>query len=214
MCQLKALPILFILTVSLAACSSASPVTSNAIEAPTPPPRPAPPQLEKPTYTVQRGEVADQLKLLGRVAATLDQDVFFTQDGFVKTLFVKRTDVVTKGQLLAELDLGTLPNDLSQAQVSLDSAQLALTRSAEQRQFAVRAAQIDLEDAQAKVAELKQPPKADEIATARIAIERAQIALEDTRNSTSAAKTQAELAVNEAANAVRDRQAEYARIVE
>ena len=217
MLRLKAALAICFVTLFCAACSSSVVTTTRpgaAAVAPTPTPRPAQPALEKQTYTVQQGVVADELKLSGRVAATLDQDMFFTQDGFLKTVYVKRTDVVTKGQLLAELDLGTLPNELSQAQVAFDSAQLVINRSEEQRAFAVKKAQIDLEDAQAKVAELKQPPKPDKIDAARLAVESARIALEDARNSASAAKTQAQLAVDLAANAVRDRQAEFARIVE
>jgi HlyD family secretion protein len=206
---------LSVVALALAACSSgASPGAPSAANAPTPTPRPAPAALEKPTYTVQRGLVADQLKLSGRVSATLDEDVFFTQDGFVKTIFVKRTDVVTKGALLAELDLGTLPNELRQAEVALETAQLSLDRAAEQSKFAVQRAELDLADARAKLVDLQRPAKAADIEAARVAIQQAEINLQDVRNSTSAAKTQAELAVKQAANAVREAQQAYARTVE
>ncbi len=201
--------------LALAACSSgAAPGSPAAGGAPTPTARPAPPALEKPTYTVQRGLVADQLKLSGRVAATLDEDVFFTQDGFVKTIFVKRTDVVTKGTLLAELDLGTLPNELRQAEVSLETAQLALDRAASQNKFSVQKAELDLADAKAKLADLSRPPKAADVDAAKVGVQQAEINLQDVRNTTSAAKTQAELALKQAANAVRDAQEAYARTVE
>lgn len=219
MFKLKAVLAICVVLVGATACQS-SPAGSAASGAPaagaaaTPTPKPAAPALEKPTYTVQRGAVADELKLSGRVAATLDQDLFFLQDGFLKTLYVKRTDVVTKGQLLAELDLGTLPNELSQAEVALSSAELNVQTSAQKQEFAVRKAQIDVEDARAALAALKQPPLKTDIDAAVLGIEQAKIDLEDVRHKTSTAKTQAELAVNQAANDVRDKQADYARIVE
>lgn len=201
--------------LALAACSGgAVPGAPAASTLATPTPRPAPQSLEKPTYTVQRGLVADELKLSGRVSATLDEDVFFTQDGFVKTIFVKRTDVVTKGTLLAELDLGTLPNELRQAEVSLETAQLAIDRAAAQNKFVVQKAELDLADAKAKLADLSRPPQANDVEAAKLAVQQAQLGLQDVRNSASAAKTQAELAVKQAANAVRAAQEAYARTVE
>lgn len=219
MFKLKVVLAVVALSTGLAACqgSTVGPPGSNSAAsgaAATPTPRAAPPALEKPTYTVERGVVADELKMSGRVAATLDQDLFFTQDGFLKTLHVKRSDVVTDGQLLAELDLGTLPNDLRQAEIELSSVELAVQSRQERQQFAIQRAQLDLEDARSRLAALKQPPLQSEINAANLSIEQAKIALEDTRHSTSVAKTQADLRVETAANTVRDRQAEYARIVE
>src|SRR5215212_7586612 len=138
MFKLKAVLAVCTLSVGLVGCQSApggasSPAAPAAGAAATPTPKPAPAALEKSTYTVERGLVADELKLSGRVAATLDQDLFFVQDGFLKTLYVKRTDVVTKGQLLAELDLGTLPNELRQAEVALSSAELTVKNRVEQQ---------------------------------------------------------------------------------
>lgn len=206
---------LSVVSLALAACSSgAGSGAPAAATLATPTPRPAPAALEKPTYTVQRGVVADELKLSGRVAATLDEDVFFTQDGFIKTIFVKRTDVVTKGALLAELDLGTLPNELRQAEVALETAQLSLDRAAAQNVFAVQKAELDLADARARLADLSRPPRAADVEAAKVAVQQAEINLQDVRNGASAAKTQAELAVKQAANSVREAQEAYARTVE
>src|SRR6478752_7362797 len=143
----------------LVGCASA-PTTQTA---PTPSPKPVAASLDKPTYPVQRGTVVDQLQLSGRVGAVQQQDLAFTQDGHLKTLYVDRTSVITHGQLLAELDLGELPNQLRQAQVSYDQAKLSLERDKAQRQFAVRRAQLDLDEARAKLAELQKPPKAADV---------------------------------------------------
>src|SRR5581483_364072 len=130
----------------LAGCSG-SPNAAAPVATPTP--RPVQASLEKPTYTVQTGEVLDELKLGGHVAAIKQQDLSFTQDGHLKTLYVDRTSVITQGQLLAELDLGDLPNQLRQAQVALEQAQLARDRDKAKRQFDAARAKLDLEDARA-----------------------------------------------------------------
>jgi RND family efflux transporter MFP subunit len=170
-------------------------------------------QLEKPTYTVQRGTVVDEVKVSGFVAAVKQQELSFTQNGFLKVLYVDRTDVVTEGQLLAELDLGDLPNQLRQAEVALEQAQLQLDRNKAQREFAQRRAALDLEDAEARLREL-QSPDAKDVAAAERAVADAQAALEETRASASAAKTQAEIALREASNRLPPIQVAYLRALE
>ena len=81
----------------LIGCASA-PTTQTA---PTPSPKPVAASLDKPTYPVQRGTVVDQLQLSGRVGAVQQQDLSFTQDGHIKTLYVTRTSAITEGQLLS-----------------------------------------------------------------------------------------------------------------
>ena len=196
--------------VALTACSSAPTAQSGE---PTPTPRPVQLQLEKPTYTVQRGTVVDEVKVTGFVAAIKQQELSFTQNGFLKVLYVDRTDVVTEGQLLAELDLGDLPNQLRQAEVALEQAQLQLDRNKAQREFALRRAQLDLADAQARVRELQSPDPQD-VAAAERAVANAQAALEETRANASAAKTQAEIALREASNRLPPIQAAYLTALE
>lgn len=189
----------------LAACAGA-PATQTA---PTPTPKPAQAALDKPTYTVQRGTVVDQLQLSGRTAAIQQQDLSFTQDGYLKTLYVDRTSVITTGELLAELDLGELPNQLRQAQVTLEQAQLARDRAKTQSQFAARRAQIDLDEARAKLAALRAPPKAEELAKARAAVQDAQAALDEAHSNASAAKTNAEIHLQQATNALTQAQSTF-----
>jgi RND family efflux transporter MFP subunit len=181
----------------------------SAQTAPTPTPRPAAAALEKPTYTVQRGTVVDQLQLSGRVGAVQQQDLSFTQDGHLKTLYVTRTSVITAGQLLAELDLGELPNQLRQAQVGLEQALLARDRDKAQRVFDERRAQLDLEEARAQLADLRAPPQTDELAKAQAALVEAQANLDSTRSNASASKTDAEIALQQAANSLTQVQSRF-----
>jgi RND family efflux transporter MFP subunit len=190
----------------LVGCASAP----TAQTAPTPTPKPVAAALDKPTYTVQRGTVVDQLQLSGRVGAVQQQDLSFTQDGHLKTLYVTRTSVITAGQLLAELDLGELPNQLRQAQVALEQAQLARDRDAQKRQFDQQRAQIDLADARAQLANLRTPPKTEELVKAQAAVQDAQASLDETRSNMSAAKTNAEIQLQKATNTLTQAQSSFA----
>jgi len=182
----------------------------GAAVAPTPTPKPVQAALEKPTYTVQHGEVLDELKLSGITAATKQQDLSFTQDGHLKTLYVDRTSVITQGQLLAELDLGDLPNQLRQAQVSLEQAQLARDRDKATREFDAARAKLDLEEARAKLAELQGPAQPEELAKARAALQQAQANLESTTSSASAAKTTAQFQLQQATDGLTQAQSTFA----
>src|SRR5215208_1590378 len=124
--------------LALAACGD--PVAQPIANPPTTAPRTPTPAPAGTTYRVQRGEVADLIALTGRVAAAVDQDAFFQQNGFVKAVHVKRDDRVSSGQLLAELDPGDLLDKLSQAQADRDSAQRSLAQSQRQRQLSIASA--------------------------------------------------------------------------
>jgi HlyD family secretion protein len=189
----------------LVSCASA-PTTQTA---PTPSPKPVAAALDKPTYPVQRGTVVDQLQLSGRVGAVQQQDLSFTQDGHLKTLYVTRTSVITAGQLLAELDLGELPNQLRQAQVGLEQAQLAIERDKAKRVFDERRAQLDLEDARAQLADLGKQSKADDLVKAQAAVQEAQATLDQTRSNTSATKTTAEIGLQQATNTLTQAQSSF-----
>jgi HlyD family secretion protein len=184
--------------------------TSGSQPDPTPTPKPAPPALEKPTYTVQQGTVVDEIKVSGHVAPVQQQDLTFTQDGHLKTLYVDRTSVITEGQLLAELDLGELPNQLRQAQVAYEQAKLVLDQARTQQEFAVRKAQLDLDQARAGLAALQTPPKPAELQEAQAAVKAAQATLDATRNTASATKTNAKLQLDQASQALIQAQTVFA----
>lgn len=199
------------LTLLLAACS-AQPAPTPVSVIPTVAAPTATPAAPAATYQVQRGEVIDLVQLRGRVAAAVDQDVFFTEQGYIKTLLVKRNDVVTSGQLLAELDPGELPDQLARANTDLNNLQRQAATTRQQRGYSVQLARLGLQNAQDRLAALQAPVNPAEIERAQTAIERARLNLENTRNSTSAAKTNAELAYYQAENALRDRKAELTQV--
>lgn len=202
--------VLALLLVLLTACS-AQPAAQNL---PTPTPRPAPPSLEKPTYTVQRGEVIDKIEVSGFVSAKRQQELSFTQNGFLKVVYVERNSDVKQGDVLAELDQGELPNQLRQAEVAFEQATLALERAKSESDTSVRRAELDLADAQAALAKLQAPPDPADLAAAESQLRQAQIALQDTRDSASAAKNEAELRLRQASQALPPLQAAYHQALE
>jgi multidrug efflux pump subunit AcrA (membrane-fusion protein) len=149
---------------------------------------------DRATVQVQRGDLLDELVLRGQVTPIVQQDLAFAQNGIVRRLLVQAGAQVKTGQLLAELDLGTLPQELEAARITLGQDQAALNQSTQSGQLAVRRAEIALAEAQARLAKVQTPPAPEEIAKARAALQQAEAALARTRNDASALKTKAELA--------------------
>lgn len=158
--------------VLLGACSSASQQL-----APTPTPIPRPPQPERATYEVARGDITTQIQFVGRVRPIVEEELFFQTDGRVRTVHVSRGDDVTKGQLLADLELvidlerQQRQDDLNQrraeirveiAQLQLDSAKQAeetndtqiaiLEKEVELAQIALDEVLLDVEDRDLEIA--------------------------------------------------------------
>jgi RND family efflux transporter MFP subunit len=194
----------------LSACST----QQSADSFPTPTPRPAPQVLEKPTYTVERGEVIDKVEVSGFVSAKKQQELSFTQNGFAKVIYVERNQAINEGDVLIELDQGELPNQLRQAEVTLQQAQAEQTSTNADREAAVKRAQLDLADAQGALAKLQQPASAADIARAQAAIKSAQANLEAVKTNASAEKTAAELTMRKASEAIPPLQAAYVRALE
>jgi RND family efflux transporter MFP subunit len=174
--SLRAIATALLASSLLAACGG-----SGQAAAPTPTPLPLQPAVEKPTYTVERGDIVEELRLSGRVSAVRQDDLSFAQAGNVATVYVRATDVVTKGRLLMELDQGDLLNQLASAELNLERAQLALERNTERQQFGIRRAELDLEEAQARLA---LATSAGDRQLAQLGVERAELNLEEARAST------------------------------
>jgi multidrug efflux pump subunit AcrA (membrane-fusion protein) len=151
-----------------------------ADEAPTPTPIPTAIVPRKPTYTVQQGEVVKELTFSGRVSPVVEEELFFRSDGRVRAVFVKRNDMVTKGTLIAELEIDVLERELSSAQLALEQAETLLEAAERDLAFDTRVAQINVDMEEIKLADLrsKTPPDPEAIALQQKQVELAQIALE------------------------------------
>lgn len=194
-----------VVLLALSACSNQQ--STQAV--PTPTPRPAPQALAKPTYKVQRGEVIDKIEVSGFVSARQQQELAFTQNGFLKVVFIERGAEVKEGDVLAELDQGELPNQLRQAEVAYEQAKLVLDRAGADRESSVRRARLDLADAQGRLAKLTAPPDAATIASAQASVNQARANVASVRTNASADKTQAEIQMRAAADLIPPLQSAY-----
>jgi RND family efflux transporter MFP subunit len=158
--------------------------------------------------------VIDKIEVSGFVSAKKQQELSFTQNGFVKVVYFERNQDVKQGDVLVELDQGELPNQLRQAQVAYEQAKLEFDRSAAQNTSAVKQAELDLADAQGALAKLQAPASPAEIARAQAAIKEAQANLDSARTNASAEKTAAELAMRKASEALPPLQAAYVAALE
>ncbi len=149
-------------------------------EAPTPTPIPTAIVAMKPTYKVQKGEVVKELTFSGRISPVVEEELFFRNSGRVRAVMVKRNQMVTKGTLLAELEIDTLERDLASSKLELEQAQIVLDAAKRNLEYDQRVATINLEKSQIQLAELqaKTPPDRNAIALQQKEVELAQIAVE------------------------------------
>ncbi len=173
-----AFALLFMVIVAVSGCSGGSTSTSGGSSEATPTPIPPPPVAEKPTYTVKRGEVVDSLSFTGRVAPSVEEELWFRVDGRVKKVHVERNQVVEAGTLLAELDNDDLLRQLDQAKLELESAELSLKSSNDNRDFNIAKAKLALEiqnmELEQMVAGMNSDPA---IQTARANLQKAEAAV-------------------------------------
>ncbi|MFV9505132.1 MAG: efflux RND transporter periplasmic adaptor subunit [Oscillochloridaceae bacterium umkhey_bin13] len=215
----------FVLILSLAGCSVGTLVGAPTPEPWSPPPTatievvaaasPTTPANEPTpeTVAVERVVLPDQVSLNGWVAPVLERELAFRQDGVLRNLYAEAGIPVTAGQLLAELDLGTLREQLNRAIQVARQDEIALSQASNSANLAVRNAEIALEAAQARFDELRTPPPAQELAKAHAAVARAEAALARTRNDASALKSRAERAMKDAVAALTSIQQRYGEAV-
>jgi RND family efflux transporter MFP subunit len=121
------------------------------------------PTLPRVTYTVQRGDIVINAKLSGQVEPVPVSSVSFSMEGHVDHVYVQPNELVTQGELLADLtELKDLENKakeirrtVERAQIDLQIAQTLLakykaggfsTYDIQLQELNVRLAQINLEE--------------------------------------------------------------------
>jgi HlyD family secretion protein len=197
----------WLLLLFLAACN-----TDGARITPTPFPTPVIP--EKPTFVVQRGTVSNTLEFRGRVSPVTEKELFFETDGYVQKVLVAQGDVVSAGAVLAELEIGDLENQLAQATVSLQTAELKLRQAETENADALAEARINLQNAELRLSQAEQE-NADALSEAQVALENAQLRLAQLQGrDTIADVTVAEVQLNQALQAVADAEQEYKESLE
>jgi len=168
--------VFLVMCVVLIAASACSSTSSSGKSSPTPTPIPPPPIPEKPTYTVKRGTVVDQLSFTGRVSPVIEEELFFRESGRVKKVYVERNDIVEEGQLLAELENDDLLKQLAQTQLELETAELNLKEAQAQQEYAIQRAAISLEMKKLQLQRLEESLKTQKLDTliAKIELESAK----------------------------------------
>lgn len=194
--------------------------------------QPAAPTLEP--QAAEAGVVAD-----GKVLPVADATLSFERAGTVAEVLVAEGDAVVAGQPLARLDARPLALRVDQARVGLERARARYNQvaagaapeavavaeaavaqaqaQADQARAGVTApdlaaAEAGLSEARAALAAVLDGPKGTEVAQAQAAVDQAAAGLAQQRDALSAAKTSAQLAMEPAANNLRERQQAYQRI--
>ena len=147
---------LVVMATLLAGCG----MQPTGVEAlPTPYPTPV-----KATFTVQRGDIAIDAKLTGRVSPLALHTVYFQINGQVSEVLANVNDVVTEGQLLGEL-----------------AEARHIKSKAEETQRVIRRVQIKLEVAQLTLDQLKSQGRSeDEVKIQELQVELAHMDLDET----------------------------------
>lgn len=130
----------------------------------TPTPIPTPIVPTKPTYEVQTGEITHVLQFNARIAPATEEEVFFRTSGRIRNVYVEKGQLVTQGQVLADLEL-------------LDN----LERQYESDKLALRRAEIYAENAQYNLELFKLSLASPELqeASARLDFAEAEMAVTD-----------------------------------
>ena len=130
--------LLLLLLLALTGCRGAAPASEGAV---TPTPLPTPIVAEKPTYTVQRGEVARTLAFTARVAPVAEARLFFRAGGRVLQVNAARGDAVAAGAVLATLDVSALERQVAQAELARQRAQTSQEQAAAEAAYQLSARQ-------------------------------------------------------------------------
>ena len=164
--------------------------------------------LSAVTYTVQRATLEDLLTFAAKVTPA-QYPLSFSQDGVVKTVFVKPGQTIKEGERVAQLDLADLETQLSNAQLTVEQSQRAIDQATRIGQLDVQQAQLNLETAQIDLERTKAPPSAVVLAQARATVRQAQANLETVRNNASQAKNQAKANMEKAVVDLQSAQRDY-----
>lgn len=157
-----------------------------AEDQPTPTPIPTPAESNKPIYEVRKGTIIQTVKALGRVAASQEAVLYFKQTGRLRRMYVETNQKVKQGDLLAELETGTLRTQIAQAKLNLDIAQIRLTQAMQkagsdtaviaQAKAQLEKAQADYTRAVGELDKLKAGALASDLKTAEQAVVSAEAA--------------------------------------
>ena len=124
--------------------------------APTPTPLPPLVSYQKAIYNVEKGSIISEQEVSGEIVPSRQDELFFRAPGYVNRVSVKKGDTVKKGDILAELQIDDLLNQLQQAQIDLEVAQANLADYKSQQEFDIKKAEIDVAILEKRVEQARQ----------------------------------------------------------
>lgn len=170
------------LGMALSGCALLPAGRSAEIAANEPTPTPIPTSVIpiKPSYTVKMGEIMRERTFSGRVAPVVEEALFFRVSGRLRTVYARRNDFVTAGQVIADLEIDDLERELTSTQLNLERAQARLNAAERNLEFQIRRAQINLDIAMLQLMNLRteRPDDNFAISVQSKQVELAEIALE------------------------------------
>ena len=93
--------LVLVLFILLTGCSTNTKSQQNQA---TPTPIPTSIVPLKPTYTVESGQIVDQLQFSGRVTPVEEHPLYFQTSGRVRNVYFKDGDFVKVGDIIADLE--------------------------------------------------------------------------------------------------------------
>lgn len=171
--------LLFLVMCLSAACATESSTTASVAQQATSTPIPTAPAVARPTYTVQRGNVEEELVFTGRWLPRDQVALSFEVSGVTRQVNVRRGDAVTAGQLLADLQIDDLENQLESAQLELQTALANADTSAQGSVQSVEDAEISYANSNLSLQSTIAGVPWTSVATAQTNLESAEIALDD-----------------------------------
>jgi macrolide-specific efflux system membrane fusion protein len=130
------------------------------------PPLMQPAKIEYSTITATRGSLVLQLRLTGKFYPENQQSLSFEkQGGRLKSLRVTNGDIVKKGDLIAQLDSGSIVSSIEIQALEVDKSQLSLSqmRANGADSYSVKKAQLDLQQQQIRLKDLQRQLEATQI---------------------------------------------------
>ncbi len=139
------------------------------------------PGLERELAVVEKRELIQEVSATGNVVASVDVDLAFERSGKVYSINVAVGDVVEKGDAMASLVGSELAAQRNQAAASVQSAQAVVEQF--ESALAVQVAKLD---------ELNNSPRPEQIVLAQTKVTNAELAVADAQNSLAVVQAKAD----------------------
>lgn len=169
-------PVVIVLVAAL--LSTACNQQQGGQEPPTPTPVPTPIVPTKPTYKVQLGTVINQIQFTGRIGPVREEDLFFKVAGRVRNVNVQQGDVITAGEILADMEIDPLERQVAQAKLDLQRAQVSLQRAQKDSESTIAKAKIQLAMSENDYADISSQDLNPQLIQAQNALESAKLAVQ------------------------------------